>query len=107
MSAGNTFGILYLATSLVYYMQTHTYTYNTTRSTFNEIRLVLSSLSPIEVSYVSIGSCKPSSICFNMRMRTTMKMTTMITMIAMTNLPQYASTSAFRYEDEDDDHNKD
>ena len=30
-----------------------------------------------------------------------MKMTTMITMIAMTNLPQYASTSAFGYEDED------
>ena len=42
-----------------------------------------------------------------------MKMTTMITMIAMTNLPQYASTSAFGYEDEDidededDDHDKD
>ena len=42
-----------------------------------------------------------------------MKMTTMITMIAMTNLPQYASTSAFGYEnedideDEEDDHDKD
>ena len=38
-----------------------------------------------------------------------MKMTTMITMIVMTNLPQcqYASTSAFGYEDEDIDEDED
>ena len=72
--------ILYLATNLVYYMQT--YAYNTPRSTLNEIRLVLSSLSPIEVSDVWVTWASDPA-----------------------NLPQFAS--AFDNEDEDEDNGDD